>query len=150
VLILRSHALLILTVEQKLLDGSLRLSKLNLADLAGSERVKDSQVTPNKPNNPALFDNPNNPNNPDLQVSGMSLEEASKINLALSSLGRTTLMTLITLIPLLAFIDRPIHNYGDIYICICLGLVINTLSSSTRPSHVPYRYIITLLTLITC
>jgi hypothetical protein len=59
----RSHALLICTVEQKLKDGSLRLSKLNLADLAGSERVKDSQVV------------------------GLSFEEATKINLALSSLG---------------------------------------------------------------
>ena len=36
----RSHSVLILTLTQKLRDGSSRQSKLNFADLAGSEKVK--------------------------------------------------------------------------------------------------------------
>lgn len=35
----RSHALLTITVQQKLADGSTKVSKLNIADLAGSEKV---------------------------------------------------------------------------------------------------------------
>ncbi len=48
----RSHTLLTVTVTQKLQDGSIRVGKLNLADLAGSERVDKSRIlfiyTPNK------------------------------------------------------------------------------------------------------
>jgi hypothetical protein len=35
----RSHALLTLTLERKGADGSVRVSRLNVADLAGSEKV---------------------------------------------------------------------------------------------------------------
>ena len=35
----RSHAVLTITLRQKLPDGSVKMSKLNVADLAGSEKV---------------------------------------------------------------------------------------------------------------
>ena len=35
----RSHSLLMLTVSQKAADGSVRIGRLNFADLAGSEKV---------------------------------------------------------------------------------------------------------------
>jgi len=41
----RSHALIQITVTQKLRDGTTRVSKLNFADLAGSEKVKKSEAT---------------------------------------------------------------------------------------------------------
>ena len=58
----RSHALLTITVHQKLSDGSTKVSKLNMADLAGSEKVAKTGS------------------------SGESLEEAKKINASLSAL----------------------------------------------------------------
>eukprot|EP00966_Prymnesium_polylepis_P002874 65430-Prymnesium_polylepis.1 len=43
----RSHALLTITVQQKMPDGSTKVSKLNVADLAGSEKVRaDREQTP--------------------------------------------------------------------------------------------------------
>lgn len=36
----RSHALLTITLQQKMPDGSTKVSKLNVADLAGSEKVR--------------------------------------------------------------------------------------------------------------
>lgn len=59
----RSHCVLIITVTQKLLDGSTKTAKLNLADLAGSEKVRNTGST------------------------GMALKEAQKINQSLSALG---------------------------------------------------------------
>ena len=41
----RSHALLTITVQQKLPDGSTKVSKLNVADLAGSEKVAKTGST---------------------------------------------------------------------------------------------------------
>merc|ERR1712137_1065258 len=60
----RSHSLFIITVEQKnLADGSTKEGRLNLADLAGSEKVGKTGAT------------------------GNTLEEAKKINQSLSALG---------------------------------------------------------------
>lgn len=59
----RSHSLFVLSVQQKLKDGSTRSGKLNLADLAGSEKVGKTGAT------------------------GATLEEAKKINQSLSALG---------------------------------------------------------------
>ena len=59
----RSHSLFVLTVVQKLPDGSTRTGKLNLGDLAGSEKVGKTGAT------------------------GTTLEEAKKINQSLSALG---------------------------------------------------------------
>jgi kinesin family protein 5 len=59
----RSHSVLIIVVNQKLKDGSVRVGKLNLADLAGSERIERTHAT------------------------GETLEEAKKINQSLSALG---------------------------------------------------------------
>lgn len=41
----RSHALLTITLHQKMPDGSTKLSKLNVADLAGSEKVTRPSVS---------------------------------------------------------------------------------------------------------
>ena len=41
----RSHSVLIIVVTQKLMDGSVRIGKLNLADLAGSERIQKTGAT---------------------------------------------------------------------------------------------------------
>lgn len=59
----RSHSLLTITVTAKLQDGSIRVGKLNLADLAGSERADKSGLI------------------------GSNLSEAKKINQSLSALG---------------------------------------------------------------
>lgn len=59
----RSHSLFILTLSQKNVDGSTKEGKLNLADLAGSEKVGKTGAT------------------------GDTLEEAKKINQSLSALG---------------------------------------------------------------
>jgi len=59
----RSHSVLIVVVSMKLKDGTARVGKLNLADLAGSERVERTNA------------------------SGSTLEEAKKINQSLSALG---------------------------------------------------------------
>jgi kinesin family protein 5 len=59
----RSHTLFVITLVQKLKDGSTKLSRLNLADLAGSEKVGKTGAT------------------------GETLEEAKKINQSLSALG---------------------------------------------------------------
>lgn len=59
----RSHSLFILTVSQKTRDGATKIGRLNLADLAGSERVGKTGA------------------------SGETLEEAKKINQSLSALG---------------------------------------------------------------
>ena len=59
----RSHSLFVLTVAQKLKDGSTRTGKLNLGDLAGSEKVGKTGA------------------------SGTTLDEAKKINQSLSALG---------------------------------------------------------------
>jgi len=59
----RSHSVLTVTVTQKLQDASIRVGKLHMADLAGSERVHKSGL------------------------SGQTLQEAKKINQSLSSLG---------------------------------------------------------------
>ncbi len=59
----RSHSVLIVVVTQKCRDGSVKVGKLNLADLAGSERIAHTGAT------------------------GQTLEEAKKINQSLSSLG---------------------------------------------------------------
>lgn len=59
----RSHVIFSLTCEQRLSDGTEKLAKLNLVDLAGSEKVSKSSS------------------------SGVTLEEAKKINLSLSALG---------------------------------------------------------------
>lgn len=60
----RSHMLCIIEVIQNLDNGSTKKGMLNLVDLAGSEKVRNSGVT------------------------GIHLEEATKINLSLSSLGK--------------------------------------------------------------
>jgi kinesin family protein 5 len=59
----RSHTLFVITLVQKLKDGSTKSSRLNLADLAGSEKVGKTGAT------------------------GETLEEAKKINQSLSALG---------------------------------------------------------------
>lgn len=59
----RSHSLFILTLHQKSPDGSTKEGKLNLADLAGSEKIRKTGAT------------------------GNTLEEAKKINQSLSALG---------------------------------------------------------------
>jgi kinesin family protein 5 len=59
----RSHSLFVLTVTQRLKDGSTRTGKLNLGDLAGSEKVGKTGAT------------------------GTTLDEAKKINQSLSALG---------------------------------------------------------------
>jgi kinesin family member 5 len=59
----RSHSLFTLEIRQKLENEVEKKGVLNLIDLAGSEKLKDSGV------------------------SGMNLEEAKKINLSLSALG---------------------------------------------------------------
>lgn len=59
----RSHAVLTLTLTQKMTDGSETISKLNLVDLAGSENVDKSEVQ------------------------GIELSEAQTINKSLSCLG---------------------------------------------------------------
>lgn len=59
----RSHSLFVVTLVQKLKDGSTKTSRLNLADLAGSEKVGKTGAT------------------------GETLEEAKKINQSLSALG---------------------------------------------------------------
>lgn len=59
----RSHSLFILIVTQKTRDGAIKIGKLNLADLAGSEKVGKTGA------------------------SGETLEEAKKINQSLSALG---------------------------------------------------------------
>lgn len=60
----RSHSIFCVSVDQKLLNGSTKSSKLNLIDLAGSEKVGKSQA------------------------SGQQLKEAQNINLSLTTLGR--------------------------------------------------------------
>ena len=59
----RSHSLFILKLHQRFADGSCKESKLNLADIAGSEKVGKTGAT------------------------GETLEEAKKINQSLSALG---------------------------------------------------------------
>lgn len=59
----RSHVIFSLTCEQRLGDGTEKVAKLNLVDLAGSEKVWKSSS------------------------SGVTLEEAKKINWSLSALG---------------------------------------------------------------
>jgi kinesin family protein 5 len=59
----RSHSLFIITLQQKSPEGSTKEGKLNLADLAGSEKVGKTGAT------------------------GETLEEAKKINQSLSALG---------------------------------------------------------------
>jgi len=59
----RSHALLTLTLQQTSSDGSVRVSKLNIADLAGSEKISKTGA------------------------SGVRLDEAKKINGSLSALS---------------------------------------------------------------
>jgi len=59
----RSHCVLIITVTTKTRDGTVRVGKLNLADLAGSEKVKSTGAT------------------------GQTLKEAQMINQSLSALG---------------------------------------------------------------
>lgn len=59
----RSHSLFILTLIQKERDGTTKIGKLNLADLAGSEKVGKTGAV------------------------GETLEEAKKINQSLSALG---------------------------------------------------------------
>jgi kinesin family protein 5 len=59
----RSHSLFILSLTQKSRDGTTKMGKLNLADLAGSEKVGKTGA------------------------SGETLEEAKKINQSLSALG---------------------------------------------------------------
>jgi hypothetical protein len=59
----RSHCVLIITVSTKTRDGTVRVGKLNLADLAGSEKVKSTGAT------------------------GQTLKEAQMINQSLSALG---------------------------------------------------------------
>ena len=59
----RSHSLFILSLHQKSKDGSTKEGRLNLADLAGSEKVNKTGAT------------------------GETLEEAKKINQSLSALG---------------------------------------------------------------
>lgn len=59
----RSHCVLIIVVSTKSRDGTVRTGKLNLADLAGSEKVKSTGAT------------------------GQTLIEAKKINMSLSALG---------------------------------------------------------------
>jgi HSP20 family molecular chaperone IbpA len=59
----RSHSLFIISVHQLMKDKSTKTSKLNLADLAGNEKVNKTGAT------------------------GDSLEEAKKINQSLSTLG---------------------------------------------------------------
>lgn len=59
----RSHCVLVITVNMKLTDGTIKIGKLNLADLAGSEKVKNTRAT------------------------GSLLKEATKINQSLSALG---------------------------------------------------------------
>uniref|UniRef100_A0A7S3SNX6 Kinesin motor domain-containing protein n=1 Tax=Emiliania huxleyi TaxID=2903 RepID=A0A7S3SNX6_EMIHU len=59
----RSHALLTLTLERKGADGSVRVSRLNVADLAGSEKVSRTGAA------------------------GETLEEAKGINASLSALS---------------------------------------------------------------
>merc|ERR1712113_274301 len=60
----RSHMVLILSLQTKSKDGSVRIGKLNFCDLAGSEKVRKTNA------------------------SGQRLKEAIKINLSLSVLGR--------------------------------------------------------------
>eukprot|EP01114_Cavostelium_apophysatum_P013371 TRINITY_DN3225_c0_g1_i1.p1 TRINITY_DN3225_c0_g1~~TRINITY_DN3225_c0_g1_i1.p1 ORF type:complete len:1612 (-),score=534.39 TRINITY_DN3225_c0_g1_i1:42-4877(-) len=59
----RSHSLFILSLHQKAPDGTIKQGRLNLADLAGSEKVGKTGAT------------------------GDTLEEAKKINQSLSALG---------------------------------------------------------------
>src|SRR3990167_2317301 len=60
----RSHSLFIITIEQKnIQDDSIKVGRLNLIDLAGSEKVGKTGAT------------------------GNTLEEAKKINQSLSALG---------------------------------------------------------------
>jgi kinesin family member 5 len=59
----RSHSLFILALQQRSPDGSMKEGRLNLADLAGSEKVGKTGAT------------------------GETLEEAKKINQSLSALG---------------------------------------------------------------
>ena len=59
----RSHTIFIVSVHQELEDGSTRTGKLNLCDLAGSEKVEKTGAV------------------------GQVLDEAKKINQSLSSLG---------------------------------------------------------------
>ena len=60
----RSHTLFIITLEQKFLSGSSKISRLNLIDLAGSEKVSKTGAV------------------------GQALREAQNINLSLTTLGR--------------------------------------------------------------
>ena len=60
----RSHSILVLEYNQINKDGSKKNAKLNLVDLAGSERIAKTGA------------------------SGKVLEEAKKINLSLTVLGR--------------------------------------------------------------
>jgi len=62
----RSHVIFMLSCTQRLPDGSEKVGKLSLADLAGSERVAKSGA---------------------LAVGGIVLQEATKINGMLSALG---------------------------------------------------------------
>lgn len=59
----RSHCVLVITVSTTTRDGTVRVGKLNLADLAGSEKVKSTGAT------------------------GQTLKEAQMINQSLSALG---------------------------------------------------------------
>lgn len=59
----RSHSLFTLILQQKSADGSVKTGKLNLADLAGSEKVGKTGAV------------------------GETLDEAKKINQSLSALG---------------------------------------------------------------
>jgi kinesin family protein 5 len=59
----RSHSLFTITILQRWPDGTTKSGKLNLADLAGSEKVNKTGAT------------------------GDTLEEAKKINQSLSALG---------------------------------------------------------------
>lgn len=59
----RSHFLMLVEVQQKMANGSTKISKLNFADLAGSEKVKKTGA------------------------SGIRMSEAQSINKSLSHLG---------------------------------------------------------------
>eukprot|EP01083_Nonionella_stella_P083193 229893_1 len=59
----RSHCVLTLNIKQTLRNGAVKISKVNFADLAGSERIKKTGAT------------------------GLLLEQAKSINLSLSTLG---------------------------------------------------------------
>jgi kinesin family protein 5 len=82
----RSHALLTLTVQQKLADGSVKVSKLNIAGARAARAVQPLSRRPHRTSHRTAADLAGSEKVSKTGSSGETLEEAKKINMSLSAL----------------------------------------------------------------